>query len=83
MPAIPQSMMVAKPRSVAMRLNDAVAIKQINANTLTDERKKAGGPYKASGRTVISNGGKTMTTTTIGTNASGKEFTSAFVFARQ
>ena len=42
---------------------DTIAFKQVNANTLTDERKKMGGSYKATGRTVISNGGKTMTMT--------------------
>jgi hypothetical protein len=62
---------------------DTIAIKQVNANTLTDERKKTGGPYKATGRTVISNGGRTMTTTTKGTNGQGKEFTSTFVFDKQ
>jgi hypothetical protein len=62
---------------------DTIAIKQVNANTLTDERKKAGGPYKANGRTVVSNGGKTMTTTTKGTNADGKEFTQVLVFDKQ
>ena len=62
---------------------DTIAIKQVNANTLTDERKKTGGPYKATGRTVVSNGGKTMTTTTKGTNADGKEFTSVLVFDKQ
>ena len=62
---------------------DTIAIKQENANTLTDERKKTGGSYKATGRTVVSNGGKTMTTTTKGTNADGKEFTSVLVFDKQ
>jgi hypothetical protein len=62
---------------------DSIAIRQVNANTLTDERKKTGGPYKATGRTVVSNGGKTMTTTTKGTNADGKEFTQALVFDKQ
>ena len=62
---------------------DTIAIKQLNANTLTDERKKTGGPYKATGRTVVSNGGKTMTTTTKGTNADGKEFTQILVFDKQ
>jgi len=62
---------------------DTIAIKQVNANTLTDERKKTGGPYKATGRTVISNGGKTMTTTTKGTNADGKEFIQILVFDKQ
>jgi len=62
---------------------DTIAIKQLNANTLTDDRKKTGGPYKATGRTVVSNGGKTMTTTTKGTNADGKEFTQVLVFDKQ
>jgi hypothetical protein len=62
---------------------DTIAIKQVNANTLTDERKKTGGSYKVTGRTVVSNGGKTMTTTTKGTNADGKEFTSVLVFDKQ
>jgi hypothetical protein len=62
---------------------DTIAIKQVNANTLTDERKKTSGPYKAMGRTVVSSGGKTMTTTTKGTNADGKEFTQILVFDKQ
>jgi len=62
---------------------DTIAIKQVNANTLTDERKKTGGPYKASARTVVSNGGKTMTTTTKGTNADGKEFNQILVLDKQ
>jgi hypothetical protein len=32
---------------------------------------------------VVSNGGKTMTTTTKGANADGKEFSSTFVFDKQ
>jgi hypothetical protein len=62
---------------------DTIAVKQVNANTLTDQRKKTGTPYKATGRTVVSNGGNTMTTTTKGTNADGKEFTQIFVFDKQ
>ena len=62
---------------------DTIAVKQVNANTFTDERKKTGGPYKATGRTVISNGGKTMTTTAKGTNADGKAFTQNYVFDKQ
>lgn len=62
---------------------DTIAIKQVNANTLTDERKKTGGPYKATGKAVVSNGGKTMTATTKGTSADGKAFTSTFVFEKQ
>ena len=62
---------------------DTIAIKQVNANTLTDERKKTGGSYKATGRTVVSSGGKTMTTTTKGTNADGKEFSQILVLEKQ
>jgi hypothetical protein len=62
---------------------DMIAIKQVNANTQTDERRKADGKYKATGRTVVSNGGKTMTTTVKGMNADGKEFTQSFVFDKQ
>ena len=62
---------------------DTIAIKQVNANTLTDERKKTGGPYTATGRTVISNGGKILTVTTKGTNADGKEFSQILVFDKQ
>jgi hypothetical protein len=62
---------------------DMIALKQVNANTVTDERHKMGSSYKATGRLVISNAGKTMTTTTKGTNADGKAFTSTFVFDKQ
>jgi hypothetical protein len=62
---------------------DTIAIKQVNAYTLTDERKKTGGPYKATGSTVVSNGGKTMITTTKGINANGKEFTQVLVLDKQ
>ena len=62
---------------------DTISIKQVNENTLTDARKKTGGPYEATSRTVIFNGGKTMTTNTKGMNSQGKEFTSTFVFDKQ
>ena len=62
---------------------DTIAIKQVNANTVTDARKKTGVPYHATSRIIVSNGGKTMTATTKGTNADGKEFTSTFVFDKQ
>jgi hypothetical protein len=64
-------------------LYDSISIKQVNPNTLTDERKKGGGPYQATGRTVISQGGKVMTLTTKGTNADSKAFTSTLVFEKQ
>jgi hypothetical protein len=62
---------------------DLVSLKQENANRFTEERRKAGGSYKATARTAISNGGKTMTTTAKGTNTDGKEFTTIFVFDKQ
>ncbi len=62
---------------------DTIAVKQVNANTFTDERKKTDGPYKGTSRIVVTNGGKTMTTTTKGTNAELKGFTSTFVFDKQ
>ena len=62
---------------------DTVAVKQVDANTLTDERKKSGTQYRASGRTVISNDGKTMTTTIKGTDAGGKAFTYVMVYEKQ
>jgi hypothetical protein len=62
---------------------DTVAIKQVNANTLTDERKNTGGSYHATGRYVISGGGKTMTWTAKGTDADGKAFTATFVYEKQ
>jgi hypothetical protein len=62
---------------------DMIAIKQVNANTLTDERKKTGGSYKATNRIVVSNDGKTMTSTTKGTAADGKGFTQILVFDKQ
>jgi len=45
-------------------LYDTISVTQVDANTLTDERKKTSGSYRATGRTVISDDGRTMTTTT-------------------
>jgi hypothetical protein len=64
-------------------LYNTISIKQVNANTLTDERKNTGTPYNATGRMVVSNGGKTMTLTTKGTNVDGKEFASTLVLDKQ
>ena len=62
---------------------NTISVKQQNANTFTDQRKKTGAPYHASGRTVISNGGKTLTIVTKGTDPEGKPFASTFVFDKQ
>jgi hypothetical protein len=62
---------------------DTVAVKQVDANTFTSETKKNTGPYHGTGRTVISKDGKTMTTTTKGTDGDGKPFTSTLVYDKQ
>ena len=62
---------------------DTVALKQINANTFTEERSKQGGKYHSNVRTVVSKDGKTMTGTSKGTGADGKAFTSVAVFDKQ
>ena len=62
---------------------DTIAVKQVDANTLTDERKKTGTQYRATGRTVISKGGGTYNATIKGTDADGKPFTNVMVFDKQ
>jgi hypothetical protein len=54
----------------------------VNANTFTDQRKKTGRKYYATGRTIVSNVGKTMTSTTKGANTEGKDFTQTLVFEK-
>ena len=62
---------------------DTISVKQVNANTLTDERGKSDGKYNGTGRTVISNGGKTMTITIKGTTTDGKSMMATFVLDKQ
>jgi hypothetical protein len=62
---------------------DTTSIKQTNPNTLTEDRSKTGGKYHATVRTVVSKDGKTMTSTSKGTGADGKAFTSVAVFDKQ
>jgi hypothetical protein len=62
---------------------DRIAIRQVNANTFTDERRNTGGSYKATGRLVVSKSGKTFTLTMKGTGADGKMFSSTFVMEKQ
>jgi hypothetical protein len=62
---------------------DTIAIKQIDANTFTAETKQTNGKYHAMGRTVISKDGKSMTTTSKGTNAEGVAFTAILVYDKQ
>jgi hypothetical protein len=62
---------------------DTITVKRVNANKFTDDRKKMNGSYHATGRTAISNGGKTMMWTSKGTDSDDKEFTATFVFDKQ
>ena len=62
---------------------DTIAIKQIDANTLSDIRSKRGGMYKGTGRWVVSNGGKTATLNTKGTGFDGKPFSGTSVYEKQ
>ena len=62
---------------------DTVSIKQVNANTLTEERTKKGGKYHTTVRTVVSADGKTMTSTAKGTGTDGKPVTTTGVFDKQ
>jgi len=61
---------------------DTVAIKQVNANTLTDMRTKKGSMYKGIGEFKVSKDGKTATLSTKGTNAEGKPFSGTTFYDR-
>jgi hypothetical protein len=62
---------------------DTIAIKQVDANTLSDVRSKKGGTYKATGRWVVSKDGTTATLATKGTAADGKPFTGMTAYEKQ
>ncbi len=62
---------------------DAIAIKQVNANTFTTTQTNKDGKYRVTGRMVISKDGKTMTTNSKGTNSEGKPISYTMVFDKQ
>ena len=62
---------------------DSISVKQVNANTFTYTAKNSKTKYRASGRTVISSDGKTMTTRAKGTNPQGKPMTLLAVYDKQ
>jgi hypothetical protein len=62
---------------------DSMSVKQGDANTFTYEAKSSKTKYHASGRTVISGDGKTMTTTASGVDADGKPMTLKLVYDKQ
>ncbi|MDQ2840888.1 MAG: hypothetical protein M3Y72_07610 [Acidobacteriota bacterium] len=62
---------------------DIASIRQIDDNTLIEERRKKGLGYHATVRHVVSNGGKTLTSASEGIGPDGKPFTSIIVFDKQ
>jgi hypothetical protein len=60
-----------------------IAIKQVNADTFTAVLRNTGTKYSATGRSVVSKDGKTMTTTTQGTNAEGNPMNNTMVYEKQ
>ncbi len=62
---------------------DTIAITQVNANTFTYKQKNTGNKYSATGRSVISRSGQTMTNTSKGTDAQGNATSSTMVYDKQ
>ena len=62
---------------------DTISMKQIDANTFTNEVKKTGGKYHTTGRIVISKDGKTMTIKSKGANAEGKPSSATLILEKQ
>jgi hypothetical protein len=62
---------------------DTTSIKQVDNNTLAEERTRKGGKYHTNVRHVVSNGGKVMTSTSNGTGSDGKALMSIIVFDKQ
>jgi hypothetical protein len=60
-----------------------VVLRQLNANTFTEECWKRGGLYRALDRMLISNGDTTMTVVSSGTDGEGQKFTSTLVYEKQ
>jgi hypothetical protein len=61
---------------------DASAYTRVDANTVTFSRMKAG-KMVATGTVSVSQDGRTLTLTTLGTDANGQPINSIFVFDKQ
>ena len=61
---------------------DTVAVTEVDTNTHTAVYKKGGKVY-SNAKIVVSNGGKTMTLTSTGTNAAGQPFRNVVVYEKQ
>ena len=59
---------------------DTIALKQVDANTLTFTAKQASGKLHVTGRTVVSEDGKVMTTSASGKDADGKAVSATLVY---
>ena len=62
---------------------DTVALKQVDADTVTDIRSKTGGKYKGAGKFAVSKDGKSATISTKGTGADGKAFEAMTAYDKQ
>jgi hypothetical protein len=62
---------------------DTISIKPVNANTFTFTQKKKDGKYSVTGRSVVSEDGKAITSTIKGTNADGKAYRATMVWDKQ
>jgi hypothetical protein len=62
---------------------DIISVKRIDANSWNWDVRKSGGKYHVTGRNVISKDGKTMTWTSTGTDAEGKNVSQTLIFERQ
>jgi hypothetical protein len=62
---------------------DTIAIKQVNANTLTANQKNSSTKYSTTVRSVILKTGKTMTSTVKGTGADGAPVSYTMVYEKQ
>ena len=60
---------------------DTIAMKQLDANTLTITASQVSGKFQAAGRTVISKDGKVLTTTVSGKDADGKALSATLIYA--
>jgi hypothetical protein len=62
---------------------DTISITQVDANTLSDHRRKQGNQYNAAGRFTVAKDGKTAELNVSGTDADGRPFISKTVYTRQ
>ena len=62
---------------------DVISAKRVDANTTSFKVRKTGGKFRATGKNVVSKDGKTLTQSSTGTRAEGKQQASTLVFDRQ